>query len=159
MDPQLWLATNFENLETLDRNWTMERYDFPQNVRSWIEENWIKVSDVCGGTYSKPDNILVNEKESATEGTATEGTVAEGTATEGTVAEEGVAEKAVETKQTAKSVAQMYKKNNYLVMDDLNKKAMAVMATQGMDAAVKHMFTDQDTGRQLSYGEMRMRYG
>jgi hypothetical protein len=73
MDPQLWLATNFENLETLDRNWTMERYDFPQNVRSWIEENWIKVSDVCGGTYTKPNNILVNEKESATEGTATEG--------------------------------------------------------------------------------------
>ena len=149
MDPQLWLATNFENLETLDRNWTMERYDFPQNVRSWIEENWIKVSDVCGGTYTKPDNILVNKKES----TAIKAT------TEEAVAEEGVAEKAVEIKQTAKSVAQMYKKNNYLVMDDLNKKAMAVMATQGMDAAVKHMFTDQDTGRQLSYGEMRMRYG
>ena len=154
MDPQLWLATNFENLETLDCNWTMERYDFPQNVRSWIEENWIKVSDVCGGTYTKPDNILVNKKESATEGTVTEGTVVEGT-----VVEEGVAEEAVETKQTAKSIAQMYKKNNYLVMDDLNKKAMNVMTTQGMDAAVKHMFTDQDTGRQLSYGEMRMRYG
>ena len=149
MDPQLWLATNFENLETLDRNWTMERYDFPQNVRSWIEENWIKVSDVCGGTYTKPGNILVNKKES----TAIKAT------TEEAVAEEGVAEKAVETKQTAKSVAQMYKKNNYLVMDDLNKKAMVVMATRGMDAAVKHMFTDQDTGRQLSYGEMRMRYG
>ena len=147
MDPQLWLATNFENLETLDRNWTMERYDFPQNVRSWIEENWIKVSDVCGGTYTKPDNILVNKKELAE------------AAMEEAVAEEGVAEKAVETKQTAKSVALMYKKNNYLVMDDLNKKAMVVMATRGMDAAVKHMFTDQDTGRQLSYGEMRMRYG
>jgi hypothetical protein len=44
-------------------------------------------------------------------------------------------------------------------MDELNKKAMDVMTTQGMDAVVKHMFTDQDTGRQLSYGEMRMRYG
>ena len=152
MDPQLWLATNFENLETLDRNWTMERYDFPQNVRSWIEENWIKVSDVCGGTYTKPDNILVNKKELA------EAAMEEAVAEE-RVAEEGVAEKAVETKQTAKSVAQMYKKNNYLVMDDLNKKAMNVMSTQGMGAAVKHMFTDQDTGRQLSYGEMRMRYG
>ena len=53
----------------------------------------------------------------------------------------------------------MYQKTIYPVMDDLNKKAMDVMATQGMDAAVKHMFTDQDTGRQLSYGEMRMRYG
>jgi hypothetical protein len=44
-------------------------------------------------------------------------------------------------------------------MDELNKKAMDVMTTQGMDAVVKHMFTDQDTGRQLSYGEMRMSYG
>ena len=44
-------------------------------------------------------------------------------------------------------------------MDDANKKALDVMATKGIDEAVKHMFTDQKTGRQLSYGEMRMRYG
>ena len=45
------------------------------------------------------------------------------------------------------------------LMDDANKKAMNVFATKGMDAAIKHMFTDQETGRQLSYGEMRARYG
>jgi len=44
-------------------------------------------------------------------------------------------------------------------MDKDNKKALNVMKTEGMDAAVKHMFTDQETGRQLSYSEMRMRYG
>ena len=44
-------------------------------------------------------------------------------------------------------------------MDEPNKKALDVMATEGMEAAVKHMFTDQESGRQLSYGEMRMRYG
>jgi hypothetical protein len=44
-------------------------------------------------------------------------------------------------------------------MDEDNKKALNVMKTEGMDAAVKHMFTDQETGRQLSYSEMRMRYG
>ena len=44
-------------------------------------------------------------------------------------------------------------------MDDVNKKGLDVMATEGMEAAVKHMFTDQETGRTLSYGEMRMRYG
>ena len=44
-------------------------------------------------------------------------------------------------------------------MDDANKKALDVMATEGMDSAIKHMFTDQKTGRQLSYGEMRSRYG
>ena len=42
-------------------------------------------------------------------------------------------------------------------MDEDNKKALNVMKTKGMDAAVKHMFTA--SGRQLSYAEMRMRYG
>ena len=53
----------------------------------------------------------------------------------------------------------MYQKTYYPVMDELNKKAMDVMTIQGMDAAVKHMFTDQESGRQLSYAEMRSRYG
>jgi len=44
-------------------------------------------------------------------------------------------------------------------MDDTNKKALDVMQNEGMEAAVKHMFTDQVSGRKLSYGEMRMRYG
>tara|TARA_A100001388_G_scaffold209382_1_gene159862 strand:+ start:57 stop:296 length:240 start_codon:yes stop_codon:yes gene_type:complete len=44
-------------------------------------------------------------------------------------------------------------------MDDHNKKAVDVMKTKGMSAAIEHMFTDQDTGRQLTYGEMRARYG
>ena len=44
-------------------------------------------------------------------------------------------------------------------MDDNNKKALEVMATQGTDAAIKHMFKHPETGRQLSYGEMRMFYG
>ena len=45
------------------------------------------------------------------------------------------------------------------LMDDANKKAMNVFTTKGIDAAVEYMFTDQETGRQLSYGEMRARYG
>ena len=48
---------------------------------------------------------------------------------------------------------------NYNQMDDYNKKAADVMKTQGLDAAIQHMFTDQETGRQLTYGEMRARYG
>jgi hypothetical protein len=44
-------------------------------------------------------------------------------------------------------------------MDEPNKKALGVMVNEGMDAAVKHMFTDQESGRQLSYAEMRSRYG
>ena len=47
----------------------------------------------------------------------------------------------------------------YDKMDDLNKKAMDVMNTQGVEAAIKHMFIDHETGRELTYSEMRDRYG
>ncbi len=44
-------------------------------------------------------------------------------------------------------------------MDDKNKKALDVWNKQGPEAAIKHMFTDSETGRQLSYSEMRSLYG
>ena len=47
----------------------------------------------------------------------------------------------------------------YNAMDNKNKKALDVFAEKGADAAIAHMFTDQATGRQLSYAEMRSRYG
>ena len=48
---------------------------------------------------------------------------------------------------------------NYEAMDSNNKKAADVLASKGSSEAIKFMFTDQDTGRQLSYAEMRYRYG
>lgn len=47
----------------------------------------------------------------------------------------------------------------YDQMDDANKKAMDVLQTKGMSAAIEHMFKDPESGRQLTYGEMRARYG
>jgi hypothetical protein len=47
----------------------------------------------------------------------------------------------------------------YNNMDTANKKAMDVVASQGINAAINHMFHDQETGRTLTYGEMRARYG
>lgn len=44
-------------------------------------------------------------------------------------------------------------------MDEANRTALQVMANEGSAAAVRHMFTDQKTGRTLSYAEMRMLYG
>lgn len=44
-------------------------------------------------------------------------------------------------------------------MDDANKKASEVLQNQGTKAFIEHIFTDQDTGKKLSYAEMRMRYG
>ena len=48
---------------------------------------------------------------------------------------------------------------HYEAMDNTNKRALKVMVEEGVDAAVKHMFTDQKTGRALSYAEMRLCYG
>ena len=65
-----------------------------------------------------------------------------------------------ESQEQSKSFAKSVKKSTiYESMDENNKKALDVMAKDGADAAVKHMFTDQETGRQLSYAEMRERYG
>lgn len=44
-------------------------------------------------------------------------------------------------------------------MDEANKTAANVFNTQGKKAFLKHIFTDQETGRQMSYSEMRYRYG
>ena len=44
-------------------------------------------------------------------------------------------------------------------MDEPNKKAAEVLQNQGTKAFIDHVFTDQDTGRKLSYAEMRMRFG
>lgn len=44
-------------------------------------------------------------------------------------------------------------------MDHYNKAAYHIMNKKGIDTAVKHMFTDQETGKKLSYSEMRDRYG
>ena len=44
-------------------------------------------------------------------------------------------------------------------MDDNNKKAVKVLNTQGEKSFLKHIFTEQETGRTMSYSEMRMRYG
>ena len=44
-------------------------------------------------------------------------------------------------------------------MDTANSLAAKVLFTKGNKEFVNHVFTDQDTGRKLSYAEMRMRYG
>ena len=44
-------------------------------------------------------------------------------------------------------------------MNNNNKKAADMWEKEGQSAAIKHMFTDQETGRTLSYAEMRLRYG
>ena len=136
MSWQKWLKENWPNVKALDHDWTMERYDYPQYVRDGITENWIKLNDENGGTWYDPN--YHKEKSAASAGAASAGAAS----------------------AAGKSFATAYKDAGLSEgMDDTNKKALDVMQNEGMEAAVKHMFTDQESGRQLSYGEMRMRYG
>jgi hypothetical protein len=44
-------------------------------------------------------------------------------------------------------------------MDSANATAAKVLFTRGNKEFIDHVFTDQDTGKKLSYAEMRMMYG
>lgn len=63
-----------------------------------------------------------------------------------------------DTVEVKKGTGSNYK--YYDKMDENNKKGMDVLATTNdWDKTAKYMMTDQKTGRQLSYSEMRSRYG
>ena len=47
----------------------------------------------------------------------------------------------------------------YAAMDNNNKKAADIMASQGIDAAVKHMLKHPKTGETMDYATMRYFYG
>ena len=143
MDPKQWMNTRWPNCKAVDENWTFARYDYPETVCQYIRDNWIKVSEEGGGTYNEPTyhrerfpNLYEKENPSETK------------------------DEKENAPKEGQEFAQAYKETTfYEGMDDANKKAVNVMAEQGMEAAVKHMFTDEKSGRQLSYAEMRMRFG
>ena len=49
--------------------------------------------------------------------------------------------------------------NIYNKMDNNNKKATDVMASEGMEKAVEHMFIHPETGEPMDYATMRSFYG
>jgi len=55
IDPVAWMADHCPNVRKLDVNWTMERYDYPAEVRDWImsSPDWRLVSTDNGGTYER----------------------------------------------------------------------------------------------------------
>jgi len=155
-DWQKWLQENYPNVRALDNDWTMERYDYPQYVRDGIMKNWTKVNDNNGGTWYEPVYLETNY------GTVDAARKAiSGIDTTKTVDDFENFVNNVENKDDdGKSFATAYKDAGFdACMDDANKKGIDIMEKDGMEAAVKYMFTDQDSGRQLSYGEMRTRYG
>ncbi len=55
---RIWLLNTWPIMTKCDHDWTMERYDFPPEVRTYIKNNWTKVGDQNGGVYEKPLNVL-----------------------------------------------------------------------------------------------------
>jgi hypothetical protein len=145
-----WLQNNWPKLRALDHNWTMERYDFPQYVRDGIASNWIKVNNENGGTWEEPE---YNRSKLQSLDTAVDYSDTVDTALQ------KIINTAVKD-DNGRSFAKVWKDIGFSKgMDDANKKGLDIMESEGMDAAVKYMFTDQESGRQLSYSEMRTRHG
>lgn len=145
-----WLQNNWPKLRALDHNWTMERYDFPQYVRDGIASNWIKVNNENGGTWEEPE---YNRSKLQSLDTAVDYSDTVDTALQ------KIINTAVKD-DNGRSFAKVWKDIGFSEgMDDANKKGLDIMESEGMDAAVKYMFTEQESGRQLSYSEMRTRYG
>lgn len=145
-----WLQNNWPKLRALDHNWTMERYDFPQYVRDGIASNWIKVNNENGGTWEEPE---YNRSKLQSLDTAVDDSDTVNDALQ------KIINTAVKD-DNGRSFAKVWKDIGFSEgMDDANKKGLDIMENEGMDAAVKYMFTDQESGRQLSYSEMRTRHG
>ena len=55
---RIWLLNTWPIMTKCDHDWTMERYDFPPEARTYIKNNWTKVGNQNGGVYEKPLNVL-----------------------------------------------------------------------------------------------------
>tara|TARA_Y100000816_G_C26011264_1_gene528757 strand:+ start:589 stop:1014 length:426 start_codon:yes stop_codon:yes gene_type:complete len=141
MDPQDWLNNHNPNLTSIiDAESVFEQYKYPTNVRQYIRSKWFEMcsENKCNYFKFKPKSYETHVKEKNNTEQVTN----------------------TQTDDSSKEFACNYKKTEfYKNMNDNNTKAMDVWANEGVDAAVKHMFTDQETGKQLSYAEMRSRYG
>jgi len=150
-----WLNMKWPNMQRCDVNWTMKRYDYPDYVCEYIKNNWVKINDDNGGTYHEPgcDKECLDPSGSWISGGNTHKSPNELSEILRSMAK-------TDEDDDGKQMAKLYQQTGFAkAMDENNKKALDVMAKEGMDAAVKHMFTDQKSGRQLSYAEMRSRFG
>ena len=134
--------------ENLSDKLVITAYDFtefgiPTEVIEYIQKTWSKTSDDDGGTYTSHKPIPIPKP----------------------LLKRGLNVTIDNNQQVPFTNTIDLEKNDgskyifYDKMNDTNKSAMDVMGSQGMKAAVKHMFTDQRTGKPLTYSEMRSLYG
>ncbi len=154
MDGKAWLAANWSVMRVADVNWTMERGEFPSYVKDYIcnSGDWIKVNNENGGTYCEKIHFEQSYKKNM---------IARGWTPPESQQQDNL-DSNTQNNNTLNKVRDPVtnvKQEFNNGMDEINKAALKVLQTEGTDAAVKHMFTDDKTGRQLSYSEMRSRYG
>ena len=150
-----WLQQNWPNCKRLDHDWTMERYDYPQYVRQYIKDNWVKVSDDNGGTYEHPEYFAVKNPSNKFNSNKPFKVVTSPHLDVRKIFQDP------DTGVPGEHSDDRVKINPSIVenMDSANKRVAGIMENEGMKAAIDAMFTDSETGRKLSYAEMRMRYG
>ena len=138
-----WLKTNWPNMKVADVCWTMENGNFPQFVVDYLINNWVKVNNEMGGTYCESEYYENTYKQQEM------------------IRQRNLRVSRFGTEET-KHGETTYQRDFRLQktgMDKRNQKALEVLVNEGSEAAVKHMFTDDVAGGQLSYSEMRSRYG
>ena len=50
-----WLEKYWPKTRAVDVYGTMDRYDYPYNVRNYIMTSWIKINNEYGGTFCEPE--------------------------------------------------------------------------------------------------------
>ena len=164
-----WLKAHWPSVRALDNDWTMERYDYPPEVRVWVKNNWIKVSEHNGGTYQEPHYHrkryptcacdFCNKKEDKEISQLTQ----QNTNFEPITLRKSNRYAVDITKQEpyneiddSKDFAKEYQKTAFAKgMDDANAKALDIMAKEGADNAAKHMMKMAGG----DYARMRSMYG
>tara|TARA_Y100000389_G_C17470670_1_gene530363 strand:+ start:5121 stop:5567 length:447 start_codon:yes stop_codon:yes gene_type:complete len=131
-----WMNRHFPSCKKIDIECAEGKYEMPDYVVTWIKNSWKKIDDLNGGTYvlmSLPKPRLVR-------GCATD----------------PLPDQWLEDVNTTEPINWSINPNN---MDKYNKEAFKVLTTEGPDNAFKFMSVDPETGTELSYSEMRARYG
>ena len=52
-----WFYSRFPKCRLVDKDFTFEKYNFPDFVRSYIINHWIYVGEEGGGTYCDPSKF------------------------------------------------------------------------------------------------------
>jgi len=55
--PLEWINARIPNAKRVDfSDYSMSKYEFPQNVKEYIQQTWTRINDINGGEYQKPDD-------------------------------------------------------------------------------------------------------